>query len=103
MTLLFFLLMALALGLHVGDYVVTMKSITEFGAKEANPVMRFLFNKLGMPVTTFLGAAAVLVIGCVFASQGPEYGAAYAGITSVGEAVVLIRGYLLYKKLKVKK
>lgn len=43
---LFFWLMALALFLHVGDYITTVKAMDK-GFVEANPINKFLFAKLG--------------------------------------------------------
>lgn len=92
--------MALALFIQVGDYIITVKGITEYGAIESNPLNRWLFKKLGMPVTTFLEAGFVLALGCFFAIRDIRYGVLFTGLFSVAQAVNLVRGIILYRSFK---
>lgn len=92
--------MALALFIHLGDYIVTAKAVTEFNAVEVNPLNRWLFKKLGMPVTTFIEAGFVLFLGCLIASKDISYGVTFVSIFSAVQGINLIRGVVQYLKLK---
>lgn len=100
---LFFGLMFLVMLLQVGDYITTVKAITEFGAVEKNPLNRFLFKKIGMPATTFAEVAVLLVMGCFLASQDLGYGVMFTSIVGGMQAFNLVRGIINYRKLKNKK
>src|SRR5258708_149792 len=79
MALLLFALWAAALGLQIVDYVATVQALSH-GYVEGNPVMRWLFSKLGHPATTFLGAALSSVAFALWTAYWPVAGVVFAAI-----------------------
>lgn len=83
----------------IADYISTVKGMDK-GMTEANPIARWMFKKVGISLTTFIGGAAATFIGCIFGSQGLLYGAVFYGIVAAAETIVATRNYLLFVKGK---
>jgi hypothetical protein len=83
----------------LADAYTTMIGL-EHGLVEGNPLMKWLFKKVGLSFATFISGAAVLFIGGFISSYGLQYSDIYFGIVSAGESV---RALLNYRKLKAMK
>jgi hypothetical protein len=83
----------------LADAYTTMIGL-EHGMVEGNPIMKWLFKKVGLSFATFLSSAVVLFIGGFLSNFGLEYSDAYFGIVAAGEG---IRALLNYRKLKALK
>jgi Domain of unknown function (DUF5658) len=70
------------------------------GFKEGNPIMRWLFGKVGQALAIFISVSLVLFAGGLISGLGLNYGYLYFGIVSAGEAV---RALLNYRTLKAAK
>lgn len=94
------LLSATSLLTFLGDGYTTMVGL-QHGFTEGNPLSRWLFKKIGQPLTLFVEAVAVLfAIGAV-SNYDLNASYAFAGIITAGEAVMCVRNYLLLKKAKI--
>ena len=90
-------LMAGFYGAFVADYIMTLKGLAK-GMKEVGLINKYVVAKWGvngMPLATFIEAAAVTAIFGAFAVQGGLYGAVYAGALLAAEAVNDIRSMKL--------
>ena len=96
MYILFFLLYAFGALAILGDVYTTMQGLKK-GLKEANPLNRWLFSKLGISLTGFLEGLAYTGIGLVFASYSWAAGAAYCGLVGAVEAWQYFRNKKLLK------
>jgi hypothetical protein len=84
----------------LGDAYTTMIGL-EHGFVEGNPVMKFLFAKIGQSLSAFLSAVAVLGVGAVIAAHNLNAGYVYFGVVSVGEGVRTLLNYLKLKAAKI--
>lgn len=98
------ILLLLTLGAIVttlGDFYTTMIAL-QHGFTEMNPLNRWLFKKIGQPLTAFIELAAVLFLTAILAAKFSVHAAyAYAiGLTAV-ETVMCVRNYRLLKAAKI--
>lgn len=90
----FFLLWAWALVAILGDSYYTGIGLAK-GFVEGNPISRWLFKKVGMALTTFIGAVVVMIIGTIFSTQGYVYGDLFLAIVAAAET------YMVYRNRKL--
>ena len=69
----------------------------QHGMVEGNPVVRWLFKKVGTSFATFLIGGTVLISGAFMTNYGAGPAMLYYGGIGAGEAV---RTFLNYRKLK---
>lgn len=87
----------------IGDGITTMIGLgANKGFVEGNPIMRWLFSKVGQSFATWLSGAAYLFIGLLIGSKVWLAGMIYSGVVAAGEAYYAIKNYLLLKKLGIK-
>lgn len=87
----------------IGDGITTMIGLgANKGFVEGNPVMRWLFGKVGQSFACWLSGVVYLLIGAIIGSKVWLAGMLYAGIVAAGEAYFTIKNYLLLKKLGIK-
>jgi hypothetical protein len=84
----------------LGDGYTTMIGV-QHGFVEGNPIMKFLFSKIGQSLSIFLSAVAVLGIGAVIAAHNLDAGYMYLGIVFAGEGIMVVRNYLKLKAAKI--
>lgn len=84
----------------LGDSITTMIGLSSGKGYEANPIMRWLFAKIGQSLSAWISAVLVLFVGAAFASVSLNAGIAYCAIIGVAES---IRTYLNYRTLKALK
>lgn len=84
----------------MGDAYTTMIGL-EHGFVEGNPIMKFLFSKIGQPLTVFLSAVAVLIGGAAIAANNLHAGYAYFAVISVSEGIMAARNYFKLKAAKI--
>jgi hypothetical protein len=92
-------LVATTLGAVLGDAYTTMLGLSK-GLTEGNPIMKFLFSKIGQSLTAFLSAVAVLGFGVVIAAHSLGAAYVYFGGGTVVEGIVTLRNYLKLKAAK---
>ncbi len=98
-----FLLIAYEIVAIVGDGITTMVGLgANKGFVEANPLMKFLFAKIGQSLTCWLSAVACCFISLGFAAANYKSGLVVAGVIAAGETFMVIKNYLLLKKLGIK-
>lgn len=95
----FFLIYGWMLAAIIGDYYTTVRGLAK-GLVEANPLNRWLFKKIGQPLTVWLEAVAATAVACVFGAHGLLYGSVYMAIVAAGESAIVLRNYLKLKKAK---
>ena len=84
----------------LGDSYTTMIALQK-GYVEGNPVMRYLFKKIGQPLAVFLTGVAALFIGGSLAAHDLVWGYTYFGILSGLEGATTLRNYLKLKQAKI--
>jgi hypothetical protein len=84
----------------LGDAYTTMIGL-QHGFVEGNPVMKFLFAKIGQSLSAFLSAVAVLGVGAVIAAHNLGAGYAFLAGVSVVEGIQVIRNFLKLKASKI--
>jgi ABC-type tungstate transport system substrate-binding protein len=90
----------IAMAVQLADYYTTIKGMDK-GLKEANPVNRWLFKKMGLPLTTFIEAGVVLAITTAFAA-GYSYtaGTVFSSLVIVGKLYTVTRNLILLRKAR---
>lgn len=78
------------------DAYLTMKGL-ERGFQEGNPLMRWLFKKVGQSFAAFLSGGTVLILGAALTNYGALPSAAFFGIIGIAESA---QAFLNYRKLK---
>lgn len=71
------------------------------GFTETNPLNSWLFNKIGLPLTTFIEAVIVLWLGAFLTDYGWAPATAMFGTLTVTETFFAVRNYLRLKKAKI--
>jgi len=83
----------------LSDAYLTMKGL-ENGFVEGNPLMRWLFKKVGQSFAAFLSGGVVLIVGTALTNYGAAPAAAFFSVIGVCETV---QALLNYRKLKAAK
>lgn len=89
-SLVLFILIGTGIVACIADYITTVKGLAE-GFKEANPINKFLFSKLGQPLTAFLEIAAFISVATLMAASSVEAAIGFAAAITVEEAIMAIR------------
>lgn len=74
---------------------------TEHGDAEKNPLMKWLFSKLGQQLTLFLTTGGVLFGGAIIAAHSMAGGYTYFGVMTVARGIRAFLNYRLLKKQKI--
>lgn len=88
-----------ALGAVMGDAYTTMVGL-QHGFVEGNPLMKWLFKKVGQSFAAFLSAVAVLFLGGLISNYDLTSAYTFLGIITAGEGFQAIRNW---RKLKASK
>jgi len=97
-SLIMFILSGGILAAGLGDYITTAIGLGK-GLVEVNPINKFLFSKIGQPLTAFFEIALGIFTPIILAqAAGFKYGAAYAAALIALEGTMTVRNYLLIKK-----
>lgn len=83
----------------LADNYTTMIAL-QHGMVEGNPLIRWMFKKVGTSFTAFLCGGTILIAGAAMTNYGAAKAATFFGIIAVGEG---IRALLNYRKLKALK
>jgi len=83
----------------LADNYTTMIAL-QHGFSEGNPIIKWLFKKVGTSFTAFLTGDSMLIAGAAMTNYGADQAAMFFGIIAVGESV---RALLNYRKLKAAK
>ena len=84
----------------LADGYTTMIGI-EHGDSEKNPLIKWLFSKLGQQLTLFLTTGAVIFGGAIIAAHSMAGGFTYFGVMTVGRGLRAFLNYRLLKKQKI--
>lgn len=84
----------------LGDGYTTIVGL-QHGFTEGNPIARWLFKKIGQPLTIFVSAVSVLFLIGLISNYDLNASYAFAGIITAGEAAMVIRNYMMLKKNKI--
>ena len=96
-SLIMFILSGGVLATGLGDYITTAIGLGK-GMVEVNPINKFLFSKIGQPLTAFFEIALGIFTPIIIAQQaGFAYGAVYAAGLIALEATMTIRNAKLLK------
>ena len=79
------------------DYLTTIKGLDR-GFKEKTPLISWLSAKIGLPLTTFLVSAVVMIVTGAIAVKSFAFAAAVVGGFIVAKAVIVVKNYLLIGK-----
>jgi hypothetical protein len=74
---------------------------TQHGDVEKNPLMKWLFAKLGQQLTLFLTTGAVLFTGAIVLSHSRVAGYTYFGAMTTVRGIRAFLNYRLLKKQKI--
>lgn len=98
-----FLLIGFGIFACVGDSITTITGLTAGkGFREANPIARWMFEKVGQTFAGFLTTGAYAIIAGFIASKNWGAGMFFAGAIAATETYMTIKNYLLLKKLGIK-
>lgn len=89
-----------ALLTFLGDAYTTMIAL-QHGFVESNPVMRFLFKKLGQPFANFVTAVFILFMGGLISAYTLNGAYLYFGIMTIAEGIRTFLNYRLLKAAKI--
>lgn len=95
-----FFLAAYAIVASLGDSWTTALGLSG-GMEEMNPINKFLFAKIGQPLTTFLEIVAIIITSMLMSMESPTGSFIYLGVIAALETSMVIRNYLLLKKAKI--
>lgn len=84
----------------VADQYTTMIGL-QHGLTEMNPINKFLFAKIGQPLTAFIEGVAMLFSGIGLSVWSPKAAFVFFGIIAAEETAMAVRNYLLLKKSKI--
>lgn len=84
----------------LADAYLTMKGL-EHGFQESNPLLRYLFKKVGQSFTVFLSGGVVLIIGAAITNYGATPAIAFFGVIGAAETAQAFLNYRKLKKTKV--
>ena len=73
----------------------------QHGDAEKNPIMKWLFAKLGQQFTLFLTTGAILFAGAIILAHSREAGYTFFGVMSVLRSIRAVLNYRLLKKQKI--
>lgn len=97
--LLLTLLIGYGIAATVGDGITTMIGLgANKGFVESNPVMRWLFSKVGQSLACWISAVAYAFVAAFIASKVWGAGMLFAGGVAASETYMVIKNYLLLKK-----
>lgn len=86
---------------YLADAYTTMIGLNNGRFSEGNPINRFLFKKIGLPLTVFLFGSAMLWFGGYLTNYGVAKADTFFGIIAGVEALVALRNYKLLKAAKI--
>jgi hypothetical protein len=95
------LLIAYGITASIGDVITTMIGISSGKVVEGNPIARWLFGKIGESATGWLGAVGYCFVSLGMAAWNYKAGLIVAGSVAVTETIMVIKNYLLLKKLGI--
>jgi len=98
---LFFALMGYTAIAAVVDAYYTQVGML-LGFTEANPINKFLFSKIGQPLTAFLEIGGFLVLNSIFSVYSAAGSFVVAGAIAGTETFMAIRNYKLVAAAKAK-
>jgi hypothetical protein len=84
----------------LADTYTTMIGL-QHGFVEGNPLMRWLFKKVGISFATFLVGGFVLIFGAFLTSYSVYGTDVYFGIIAAGEGFQAVRNYRKLKAAKI--
>jgi len=71
------------------------------GFVEQNPIARWLFKKIGQPLTLFLDGVAILFLAGLFSNYTLKGAYTFLGVVGGAEIFFATRNYLRLKKQKI--
>jgi len=103
MTPLFTVALAAWIITNLADVYTTVKALATGKAKEANPLMAWLIDKIGIAPTMLVIkaglVAGVALIAMAIAEADPVTGAGLLGVGSVVIGAVAVRNYTILRKM----
>lgn len=93
---LFVVLLLAALGASLADYYTTVVGL-QHGGFEGNPLMRWLFSKVGESFAEWLSMVLILFVAGIIANFTIVGALVYSALIAGGEGT---QAYLNYRKLK---
>ena|SRR2546423_7953901 len=84
----------------LGDSYTTMIGL-QHGFVEGNPVVKWLFKKVGQSFAAFLSAVLVLFLGGLISNYDLMSSYVFFGIVTAGETFQTVRNYLKLRASKI--
>lgn len=84
----------------LADAYTTMIGLQN-GFVEGNPLMKWLFKKVGTSFATFLTGGSMLILGAFFASRTAVGGDVFFGVITAAEGFQALKNYRKLKAAKI--